>query len=46
MEEPITFMDMYKKKMSTDLELARLKKLAKAKQQDMEKGKPIVSIFA
>ena len=32
MEEPITFAEMYKRKMSKDLELARLKKLAK--QQD------------
>ncbi|KAI7729752.1 hypothetical protein M8C21_033666 [Ambrosia artemisiifolia] len=45
MEKPITFMEMYKKKMSTDLELARLKKLAK-EQQDTEKVKPIENIFA
>ncbi|KAM0057580.1 Naringenin,2-oxoglutarate 3-dioxygenase [Helianthus debilis subsp. tardiflorus] len=45
MEKPITFMEMYKKKMSTDLELARLKKLAKEK-QDLEKVKPIENIFA
>ncbi|XP_071693189.1 naringenin,2-oxoglutarate 3-dioxygenase [Rutidosis leptorrhynchoides] len=36
MEKPITFLDMYKKKMSTDLEMARLKKLAQDKQQIME----------
>nr|QQH14903.1 flavanone 3-hydroxylase [Cirsium japonicum] len=46
MEEAITFMEMYKKKMGQDLELARLKKLAKDKQQDLEKEKPIENIFA
>nr|BAJ17667.1 flavanone 3-hydroxylase [Gynura bicolor] len=46
MEEPITFVDMYKKKMSRDLDLARLKKLAKEKKQDLEKAKPIENIFA
>ncbi|GKA17441.1 flavanone 3-hydroxylase [Tanacetum coccineum] len=46
MEEAVTFMEMYKKKMSTDLELARLKKLAKATQQDLDKVKSIESIFA
>uniref|UniRef100_A0AAU8HP05 Flavanone 3-hydroxylase n=1 Tax=Silybum marianum TaxID=92921 RepID=A0AAU8HP05_SILMA len=46
MEEAITFMEMYKKKMGRDLELARLKKLAKDKQQDLEKEKPIENIFA
>lgn len=41
MEEPITFAEMYKRKMSKDLELARLKKLAKDKQiqeQELEKS--------
>ncbi|XP_076908173.1 naringenin,2-oxoglutarate 3-dioxygenase-like [Bidens hawaiensis] len=54
MEMPITFMEMYKKKMSTDLELARLKKLAKETQAlekadtqpILEKVKPIENIFA
>ncbi|KAI3665375.1 hypothetical protein L6452_43999 [Arctium lappa] len=46
MEEAITFMEMYKKKMGRDLELARLKKQAKDKQQDFEKEKPIENIFA
>ncbi|KAD3640700.1 hypothetical protein E3N88_29923 [Mikania micrantha] len=47
MEEPITFMEMYKKKMSNDLELARLKKLAKDTQHDSaEVVKPIENIFA
>nr|XP_043638992.1 naringenin,2-oxoglutarate 3-dioxygenase [Erigeron canadensis] len=46
MEEPMTFMEMYKKKMSTDLELARLKKIAKDKQQAFEEVKPIENIFA
>nr|AKN79608.1 flavanone 3-hydroxylase [Erigeron breviscapus] len=46
MEEPMTFMEVYKKKMSTDLELARLKKIAKDKQQAFEVVKPIENIFA
>ncbi|OAY57543.1 naringenin,2-oxoglutarate 3-dioxygenase [Manihot esculenta] len=53
MEEPITFAEMYRRKMSKDLELARLKKLAKEKAaaiKDVEKskleGKPIEDIFA
>ena len=46
LEAPMTFMEMYKKKMSTDLELARLKKLAKEAQQDSLKVKPIENIFA
>ncbi|CAI9276463.1 unnamed protein product [Lactuca saligna] len=45
MEEPITFVDMYKKKMSGDLELARLKRLAQEKQQNSEKTKPANNIF-
>lgn len=32
LEEPIPFSEMYRKKMSNDLELARVKKLAKEKQ--------------
>ncbi|XP_061340094.1 naringenin,2-oxoglutarate 3-dioxygenase [Gastrolobium bilobum] len=51
MEEPITFAEMYRRKMSKDLELARIKKLAKEKQlQDLEKAKieakPLDQIFA
>ncbi|KAK9074772.1 hypothetical protein SSX86_003090 [Deinandra increscens subsp. villosa] len=46
MEEPTTFMDMYKKKMSNDLELARLKKLAKETHEDSKKVKPIENIYA
>nr|QBC98316.1 flavanone 3-hydroxylase [Boehmeria nivea] len=51
MEEPITFAEMYRRKMSKDLELARLKKLAKEKQlEDSEKAKleakPIEQILA
>nr|AFN70721.1 flavanone 3-hydroxylase [Nekemias grossedentata] len=51
LEEPITFAEMYRRKMSKDLELARLKKLAKEQQlQDLEKAKleskPIDEIFA
>lgn len=37
LEEPITFAEMYRRKMSKDLELARIKKLAK-EQQQMIKG--------
>lgn len=36
LDEPITFSEMYKRKMSKDLELARLKKLAKEKQLQVE----------
>ncbi|KAL0438425.1 UNVERIFIED_CONTAM: Flavanone 3-dioxygenase [Sesamum latifolium] len=42
MEEAITYMEMYKRKMSRDLELARLKKLAKEKklqEEELEKTK-------
>lgn len=42
MEEPITFAEMYKRKMSKDIELAKLKKLAKDKllqEQDADKAK-------
>lgn len=52
--EAMTFAEMYRRKMSKDLELARLKKLAKEEQQqqlqDSEKAKleakPIEEIFA
>ncbi|KAA8547483.1 hypothetical protein F0562_003653 [Nyssa sinensis] len=51
LDEPITFTEMYKRKMSKDLEVARLKKLAKEQQlQDLEKAKleakPMEDIFA
>ncbi|XP_061348625.1 naringenin,2-oxoglutarate 3-dioxygenase-like [Gastrolobium bilobum] len=51
MEEPITFAEMYRRKMSKDLELARIKKLTKEKQlQYLEKAKieakPLDQIFA
>lgn len=40
MEEPITFAEMYRRKMSKDLEMARIKKLAKETQvQDLDKAK-------
>jgi naringenin 3-dioxygenase len=40
LEEPFSFSEMYRKKMSKDLELARLKKLAKEqKLEDLEKAK-------
>lgn len=44
MEEPITFAEMYKRKMSKDLELARLKKLTKEKvlhDRELEKVKVV-----
>ncbi|KAG5542444.1 hypothetical protein RHGRI_022098 [Rhododendron griersonianum] len=49
LDGPMTFMEMYKKKMSKDLELARLKKLAKEKvleEQEVEKAKGVEEIFA
>ncbi|KAA8547485.1 hypothetical protein F0562_003651 [Nyssa sinensis] len=51
LDEPITFIETYKRKMSKDLEVARLKKLAKEEQlQDLEKAKleakPMEEIFA
>nr|AAU04791.1 flavanone 3-hydroxylase [Fragaria x ananassa] len=50
LEEPMTYTEMYKKKMSKDLELARLKKHAKEQLQDSEKtkleAKPVDDIFA
>ncbi|KAJ9172676.1 hypothetical protein P3X46_015889 [Hevea brasiliensis] len=51
LEAPITFAEMYRRKMSKDLELARLKKLAKEQAfQDVEKAKleakPIEDILA
>lgn len=54
MPEPITFAEMYRRKMSKDLELARLKKLAKEQQQQQAKdvdkakleAKPMEQILA
>lgn len=46
MEEPITFAEMYRRKMSKDLELARLKKLAKQQDQQERKPKGIEEILA
>ncbi|QHO18167.1 hypothetical protein HN873_034573 [Arachis hypogaea] len=53
MEEPITFAEMYRRKMSKDLELANLKKLAKERQhlQDLDnknklEAKPLDQILA
>ncbi|MCD9640419.1 Envelope glycoprotein [Datura stramonium] len=54
MDEPITFAEMYRRKMSKDLELARLKKLAKEQQIRAEEAaekaklesKPIEEILA
>ncbi|KAM6541529.1 hypothetical protein CsatB_005976 [Cannabis sativa] len=45
MEEPITFMEMYKRKMSKDIELAKLKKLAKEADDDEKKKKMKQSLF-
>ncbi|KAI4381764.1 hypothetical protein MLD38_007809 [Melastoma candidum] len=36
LEEPITFAEMYRRKMSKDLELARLKKLAKEQEEQLK----------
>ncbi|TKY55893.1 Naringenin,2-oxoglutarate 3-dioxygenase [Spatholobus suberectus] len=42
LEEPITFAEMYRRKMSKDIELAKMKKLAKEKQlHDLEKEKQL-----
>lgn len=54
MDEPITFAEMYRRKMSKDLELARLKKQAKEKQIQAQEAaekaklesKPIEEILA
>lgn len=51
LEKPITFTEMYRTKMSKDIELARLKKLAKEQMQDhLEKtqleSKPLEQILA
>ncbi|CAN4083432.1 unnamed protein product [Withania somnifera] len=54
LDEPITFAEMYRRKMSKDLELARLKKLAKEQQIQAEEAvekaklesKPIEEILA
>ncbi|KAH0700166.1 hypothetical protein KY284_014381 [Solanum tuberosum] len=50
MDEPITFAEMYRRKMSKDLELARLKKLAKEQKIQTEEAKleskPIEEILA
>ena len=50
LDEPIPFSEMYRRKMSKDLELARLKKLANEKKQYSEKAKldtkPIEEILA
>lgn len=37
LDEPITFAEMYRRKMSKDLELAKLKKMAKLEQQETAK---------
>lgn len=54
MDEPVAFAEMYRRKMSKDLELARLKKLAKEQQIQAEEAaekaksetKPIDEILA
>ncbi|CAH9116382.1 unnamed protein product [Cuscuta epithymum] len=51
LDEPMTFAEMYRRKMSKDLELAKLKKLAKEQQQQIPnttrlETKPIDEIFA
>ncbi|KAG5623325.1 hypothetical protein H5410_008543 [Solanum commersonii] len=47
MDEPITFAEMYRRKMSKDLELARLKKLANIQTEEAKlDSKPIEEILA
>lgn len=47
MEEPIPFSEMYRRKMTKDLELARLKKQAKEQNAEAQlEAKPIKEIFA
>ncbi|KAJ1408792.1 Oxoglutarate/iron-dependent dioxygenase [Sesbania bispinosa] len=47
LEEPITFTEMYRRKMSKDLEIARLKKLAKEEKELLQnKVKPMDEILA
>lgn len=51
MEKPITFAEMYTRKMGKDIEMARLKKLAKEKlSEELDKAKleakPIDQILA
>ncbi|KAK1272518.1 hypothetical protein QJS04_geneDACA017335 [Acorus gramineus] len=42
LDEPMTFMEMYRKKMARDLELAQLKKLAKIEQQQQLQQEEVV----
>lgn len=51
LDEPITFAEMYRRKMARDLELAKQKKLAKAEQQKVpevtiDKPKSLTEILA
>jgi naringenin 3-dioxygenase len=52
LDEPITFAEMYRRKMARDLELARQRKLAKAKteqtvaEETTDKPKPLTEILA
>nr|ARI70437.1 flavanone 3-hydroxylase [Clivia miniata] len=43
LDEPITFADMYRRKMSRDIELAKLKKLAKEKLERLDRNKDVVA---
>nr|ASK51800.1 putative flavanone 3-hydroxylase [Muscari armeniacum] len=43
LDEPITFAEMYRRKMTRDIELAKLKKLAKEKPVVLEKAKDAVA---
>ncbi|KAK1304243.1 hypothetical protein QJS10_CPB11g00800 [Acorus calamus] len=42
LDQPMTFMEMYRKKMARDLELAKLKKLAKIEQQQQLQQEEVV----
>lgn len=44
LDEPITFMEMYRRKMGRDLELARLKKLAKL-EKDKQDNKAVDGVI-
>lgn len=44
LEEPIPFTEMYRRKMSKDLETARLKKLAKEKQLMQEQQEKVLKL--
>ena len=46
LDEPITFAEMYRRKMARDIELAKLKKLAKADKQQQQQQQSANKEFA